>query len=64
MPIFAASSMNSQGVSSRSSHSCGDRAHRVDGETVDPLLDRLLVVVQFHREVAIASSLSGRRGYR
>ena len=43
-----------QGVSSRSSHSCGGGAHDVLGEVVDPVADVLLVLGELHRERRVA----------
>ena len=44
--------MKGQGVSSRSSHSAAIGRISLLGESVDPVPQRDLVVVQFHRKVA------------
>ena len=58
--------MTGQGVSSRSSHSCGGRTHDLLGEAVHPVADVLLVLAQLEVEdgLAVGGSVQCGRGLR
>ena len=61
-PIWAASSMIGQGVSSRSSHSWAGGPDHVLREVVDPLLDLQLVLVEVQREIGHGALLRSGPG--